>query len=33
MLWSEFGQIDVSVDAQLEQLAFALHAGFEEAEP
>jgi len=33
MLWSEFGQIDVSVDAQLQQLAFALHAGFEEAEP
>ena len=33
MLWSEFGQIDVSVDAQLQQLAFALHVAFEEAEP
>ncbi|BAM93187.1 NolV protein [Bradyrhizobium oligotrophicum S58] len=33
MLWSEFGQIDVSVDAQLEQLAMALHAGFEEVQP
>ncbi|WP_316230307.1 type III secretion system stator protein SctL [Bradyrhizobium sp. SZCCHNR1051] len=32
MLWSEFGQIDVSVDAQLEQLALALRAGFEGVE-
>jgi type III secretion protein L len=31
VLWSEFGQVEVSVDAQLQQLAMALRSGLDEA--
>jgi len=33
VLWSEFGQVEVSVDSQLQQLAMALRWGLDEAPP
>jgi len=33
VLWSEFGQVEISVDAQLQQLAMALRWALDEAPP